>query len=228
MAWKSPTVRRAEEKQQAEQSAAAGGRSRPKQASGFSDRPSARLNPRAATNPFAKESSARTPFAKAYVAGAIPCRIDHGCHKHKLKWDREPTEMDSYDPLLVHIAEGLSETKHPYVFVARTAFTELLMADGGVEKTRPLTGQLARPLRMALTSRDDAVFKAALQAVRLLAECVGEDLAPSLQVLLVQISKKSFQPKFKAVIVETLTTISEHCGPEAAGLIKKKCPTFAT
>lgn len=33
-----------------------------------------------------------------------------------------------YDPLLITVAEGLLETKHPYTFVARTAFQHLVGA----------------------------------------------------------------------------------------------------
>ena len=172
-------------------------------AHGYRNKPSARCDRRATSDPFAKESSARTAFAKAYAAGAIPCRINHGCSKHALQWDREPQELD-YDPLLVHVCEGLAETKHPFVFVARTAFKELMCAAGGSVKAVPLTGRLARPLRMALCTRDDGVFKAALDAISLLAQAVGEELAPHLGVLLVQINKKSFQAKFKACILETL------------------------
>ena len=75
---------------------------------------------------------------------------------------------------------------------------------GGLD-AGPAQRRAARPRRHGGTrrrsARDDAVFKAALQAIRLLAECVGEELAPHLGVLLVQISKKSFQAKFKASIV---------------------------
>ncbi len=45
--------------------------------------PSDRLRP-PLDSPFAKASTAATPFAAQYANGGIPCRIDHGGVRHKL------------------------------------------------------------------------------------------------------------------------------------------------
>ena len=34
----------------------------------------------------------------------------------------------NYDPLLIQCCEGIQEKQHPYVFLARLAFSELLKA----------------------------------------------------------------------------------------------------
>ena len=59
----------------------------------------------------------KTNFGYAYAAGAIPCRINHGCNFNKLQWDVTISEVD-YDPVLINCFEGLLETEHPYAFVA--------------------------------------------------------------------------------------------------------------
>lgn len=70
--------------------------------------PSAKLKP-ACGDPFAKASSAATPFSAAYASGAIPARIHHSAVKHTLLWTRPPSELP-FDPLLLQCAEGLRET----------------------------------------------------------------------------------------------------------------------
>ena len=42
-----------------------------------------------------------------------------------------------YDPLLITVAEGLLETKHPYTFVARTAFQHLVGAPVSSHYSKP-------------------------------------------------------------------------------------------
>ena len=65
------------------------------------------------------------------------------------RYFRRDAHKAGYDPLLVTVAEGLSETKHPFVFIARAAFAELLAAPGGPGKAAPLAQRLVRPLRKA-------------------------------------------------------------------------------
>ena len=83
----------------------------------------------------------------------------------RLQWDTPPSEI-SYDPLLISCFEGLQETEHPFVFVARQAVRDLLAAEAAPDKTVPLVPRLVLPLRMALTSSNVEVFKAGLETLK--------------------------------------------------------------
>ncbi len=88
---------------------------------------SAKFDDHKTADPFASANKKfKTAFALDYSLGRIPCRINHGSVKHKLQWDQNPAELD-YSLLLPSMADGLSETEHPYVFVARTGFKEMLL-----------------------------------------------------------------------------------------------------
>ena len=133
--------------------------------------------------------------------------------------------MDYY-PLLIHCCEGIAETKHPYVFVARTAFKELLQSPMGSEKTKPLTSMLIKPLRMALLSKEEGTFTAVLDAIQQLSDAVGPELTPHLGAILIQINKKAFNRKYSIKIQETLSILDVNGGPDAKALIKAKVPIY--
>lgn len=84
------------------------------------------------------------------------CRLIHGSVKHKLAWST-PIEQASFDPLLVTLAEGLRETKHPYAFVARQGFVELLQVPDAGSKALPVLSKVISPIRTALTHSDNKV-----------------------------------------------------------------------
>jgi hypothetical protein len=92
-------------------------------------------------------------FIDAYDRRDLPCKLVHGSVSHNLHWDVAPESL-SYDPLLVTLAHGLTETRHPYYFVARRGFNDLLTADGAGSRTTPLVSQLVGPLRATLLSQD--------------------------------------------------------------------------
>ena len=193
---------------------------------GYTNRPSAVIDKRKASNPFSRSGSRqRSPFAQAYSDGGIPCRICHGGVKHKLQWDVEPTELNYY-PVLITFAFGLSETRHPYVFVAQNGFKQMLEADGAYEKVMPLLKDLMRPIRLALASSDTEVANAALDATMLLSNLVQGEITPYLQLLLVPIKSKWFKSSFKAKITDLLCLMEEYGGQEAYKMIKKKVPTY--
>jgi hypothetical protein len=199
---------------------------RPLRPAGYTNRPSAVLDARKASNPFSKSGARKnSPFAQAYSDGGVPCRICHGGVKHKLQWDVEPVELDYY-PILITFAFGLAETKHPYVFVAPVGFEQLLLADGAYEKVMPLVKDLMRPLRLSLASNDKTVANNALKAVHLLSNLVGNELTQYLPMLLVPIKSKWFKPNFKEKITELLQSLEEQGGVEAYKKIKKKVPTY--
>ena len=78
-------------------------------------KPSDRLTKIKTADPFAAATQKqKTNFAHAYTAGAVPCRINHGCSRNYLQWDCAPGSIECFDPLLVHCFEGLLETDHPY------------------------------------------------------------------------------------------------------------------
>ena len=189
------------------------------------NRISKRLDAHKNSDPFARAGKQKTSFAVVYSSGGIPCRLDHGAVKCRLRWDRAPAEL-AYDPLLVTVAEGLSETKHPYVFIARAAFAELLAAPGGAGKAAPLAPRLVRPLRKAMLCRADGVFAAALDAVQQLSAAVGPALNGSLKELLIQIAKKAFVAKHRDKVWDTLMCLEENGGRDALAMIKLKVPTY--
>ena len=53
---------------------------------------------------------------------------------------------------MVACVQGVSETVHPYSFVARVGFEELLTASDADSKTIPLLPRLTAALRAALVS----------------------------------------------------------------------------
>lgn len=114
-------------------------------------RPSDRLNPKT-IDPFGVQSRTPSAFAAIYSKGGIPCRLVHGSVKHKLQWDCHPETLQ-FDPLLITLAEGLRETRHPYTFVSKEGFKELLLVDGAAEKVIPLLPRLVPVLKAALLSK---------------------------------------------------------------------------
>ena len=85
----------------------------------------------------------------ARVVALSQPRLLHGSVKHMLEWTTSLHQL-SYDPLLITFAEGLVETVHPYYFVARAGFQDLLEAPGAAKKAVPMLKRLVVPLRAAL------------------------------------------------------------------------------
>ncbi|XP_028391157.1 PACRG-like protein [Dendronephthya gigantea] len=187
-------------------------------------RPSDRLNPKT-IDPFKSDSGKQSTFAAIYNNGGVPCRLQHGSVKHKIQWDA-PIEELSFDPLLVTMAEGLQETKHPYNFLARQGFRELLdLSDAGV-KTLPLLPKLVQPLRVALSSQNAEVFFNTLDALVQLSSVVGKELNPHLKSLMAMISRKIMEKNNKEKITHALQEMENHCGHACTAVIKAKVPTY--
>lgn len=53
-----------------------------------------------------------------------------------------------------YLFQGLRETKHPYMFVAREGFREMLEVDDAASRTLPILSKLIVPLRAALVRSD--------------------------------------------------------------------------
>ncbi|XP_068709983.1 PACRG-like protein [Montipora capricornis] len=186
-------------------------------------RPSDILNPKT-IDPF-NDKTPKSSFAASYTNGSVPCRLVHGSVKHKLQWTTPPDNL-SFDPVLITLAEGLQETKHPYTFVAREGFREMLEVDDASLRTVPLLPKLVVPLRAALASSDSQVFYSSLEALVQLSTVVGPSLIPHLKALLPQVAKRFMDKTHKERILHALQRLEQNVGRESVPIIKSKIPTY--
>jgi hypothetical protein len=193
--------------------------------SGRHPRPSDRVNPKT-IDPF-KDTKNKSTFAAVYGNGGIPCRLVHGSVKHKLSWNQSPDSVP-FDPVLVLLAEGIREIVHPYSFVARVGFKELLEIPDASDKATPVIPKLIPPLRAALCHTDDEVFVAGLQATVQLSNVVGPLLNPHLKVLLSSVSKHMMNKKYREEITGSLQQLEQNGGMECITIIKSKVPTYTS
>jgi hypothetical protein len=194
----------------------------------MSQKISARLSPHKQANPWGVQRCA-TPLSALYQSGGFPARINHGSISSKLEWQVD-IEDEAFDfGLLVTCAEGIAETQHPFTFIARSGYRDLLRTTRAAEEAVALLPRLVGPLRANLCNRSDEVFTAGLAAIRELSAVVGPALNPFLSFIVVQIQKKSFtSAAFASDILETFMTLEENGGAEARSLIAAKVPTYAT
>ncbi len=172
-------------------------------------------------------------FGIVYDSGEIPCRIYHTGNRMLIQWDQHPDEL-SYNPMILNFAEGLRESQHPYVFIARQGLKELLGSGGAKQKLLSdqfLLNQLSNAIRMALMSpeKDGDVFEAGLSATEDLCMCLeGEIPLSVLDKLLVPVSRKSFDKQYSQKITNVLQSIDQSCGSndEVLKLIRKKVPSY--
>eukprot|EP00126_Sphaerothecum_destruens_P005245 Sdes_comp18662_c0_seq1m8896 len=189
-------------------------------------KPSDRLNPKT-IDPFSSKKAETSPFRIAHRNGELPYRLEHGSVKHKLVW-KIPPEQLHYDPILVLTAEGLKEKEHPYAFLARHAWTGLMISKGAAAKTYPLLKQIISPLRAALMLRDPACFQAALLSLAELAMLLGPSLNDHYKHLLAPVATMMNQRSSRAPIIDALQTMEEYGGPDALRAIKLKIPTYTS
>ncbi|NXI44146.1 PACRL protein, partial [Galbula dea] len=187
-------------------------------------KPSDKLNPKT-IDPFGACSRPPSLFAAIYAKGGIPCRLVHGSVKHKLQWECLP-ESVPFDPLLVTLAEGLRETKHPYTFVSKEGFKELLMVEGATEKAVPLLPRLIPALKAALVHSDDEVFRRGLDALVQLSAVVGPSLNAHLKHLLTSLSRRLMDKKFREKITDALQKLEQYGGKATVAIIKSKIPIY--
>ncbi|XP_054438219.1 PACRG-like protein [Pteronotus mesoamericanus] len=209
-----------------ERSKSAASASSPESARTAHPRPSDKLNPKT-INPFGEQSRAPSAFAAVYSKGGIPCRLVHGSVKHRLQWECPPENLP-FDPLLITLAEGLRETKHPYTFVSKEGFRELLLVQDAPEKAVPLLPRLIPVLKAALAHSDDEVFERGLNALVQLSVVVGPSLNDHLKHLLTSLSKRLRNKKFKEPITSALQKLEQHGGSGSLIIIKAKIPTYCS
>nr|ACO51717.1 C4orf28 [Aquarana catesbeiana] len=195
-------------------------------ASGVRAKPSDKLNPKT-IDPFAESQRSPSAFAAIYSKGGISCRLVHGSVKHKLQWERPP-ETIPFEPLLINLAEGLRETRHPYTFVSQEGFKELLMVPGAAEKALPLLPKLAAALKPALVHSDGAVFEKGLNGLVQLSAVVGPALNIHLKNLLTSLSKRLMDKKHKDSVTTALQKLEHYGGKESLTIIKSKIPTYCS
>ncbi|XP_062964781.1 PACRG-like protein isoform X3 [Cynocephalus volans] len=97
-----------------------------------------------------------------------------------------PRPSDKLNPKTIN--PGLRETKHPYTFVSKEGFRELLLVKGAFEKAMPLLPRLIPVLKAALVHLDDEVFERGLNALVQLSSIVGPSLNDHLKHLLTSAS----------------------------------------
>jgi hypothetical protein len=77
-----------------------------------------------------------------------------------------------------------------------------------------------------LRSTVSDVFAAALEALRQLSECVGDQLNPQLVPLLVPLHQKYTYKIFGTRVQEVIGVLDQQGGKEALKIIKTKIPTY--
>eukprot|EP01138_Halocafeteria_seosinensis_P005587 gb/GECG01005710.1/.p1 GENE.gb/GECG01005710.1/~~gb/GECG01005710.1/.p1 ORF type:complete len:192 (+),score=16.06 gb/GECG01005710.1/:1-576(+) len=165
----------------------------------------------------------RGAFREAYNR-SFPARIQHGGSGiNKLQWDVPLSTLD-YKTLLPIVTKGIPETTHPYSFVARQTFSDMLQAFP--QRVVPVLPDIVRPLREALMSNDDDAFGGGLKALSELAVAVGPELNKYLSNLLVPVSRRANRGTWRERISEVLQVIEECCGVESVKIIKAKVPTY--
>ncbi|NXF08777.1 PACRL protein, partial [Smithornis capensis] len=189
-------------------------------------KPSDKLNPKT-IDPFSIYSHPSSAFASTYAKGGIPCRLVHGSVKHKLQWECLP-ETVPFDPLLVTLAEGLRETKHPYTFVSKEGFKELLLVKGAAEKAIPLLPRLVPVIKATLAHADEEVVGRGLNALVQLSAVVGPSLNDHLKHLLTNLSRRLMEKKFREKVTVTLQKLEQYGGKATVAIIKSKIPTYCS
>eukprot|EP00042_Codosiga_hollandica_P026103 m.121411 g.121411 ORF g.121411 m.121411 type:complete len:263 (+) comp52094_c0_seq8:2471-3259(+) len=188
-------------------------------ATAASSRISDKLTPKT-VDPFKSAAKHKTAFAAAYARGEIPCRLMHGSVKHKLQWPQPPSSYP-VDPLLVLMAEGIREVEHPYTFVARTGFHDILACAEVRPAVVPLVVQLVASIRAALLSPEPGVFPAGMRALKELSDAVGPELNGHIKLLLSQLAKYASSKDHGEQVMDLLQTLEANGGSVSACEEKK-------
>jgi len=200
-----------------------------RQQKAYAELPSRRAFRRKCANPFdrSKARHSGSKLALAYDRRQIPFRIKHsGSGTNALQWDVEPEEMATYDPLLVYVADGLCENRHPFAFMAKQAFQDMLQAKNGPRKAVACLRGVVEGLRRGLMIKDEGVSMAVLIAVQQLSAAVRENLTPYYKYIVTQVSKRGLINKFARIVDTTLQILEQNGGENAFRQIKSKLPAY--
>lgn len=188
--------------------------------------PSDKLNPKT-IDPWGKPKKSLSVFESMYNKGGIPCRLMHGSVKHKLHWDA-PREGIAFDPILVTLAEGLRETRHPFTFVAIEGFCDLLtVPDANMQVTTSILHKVVTSIKLALMSKDDGAFDRGIIAMACLSDCIGSRMDPVLKSLMTCLARKLTTNKRKDVTA-LLQKLELNGGSGVLQMIKVKIPTYCS
>ncbi|KAI8906082.1 parkin co-regulated protein [Powellomyces hirtus] len=161
-----------------------------------------------------------------YARGEIPCRLNHGSVKHKIAWT-SPIEHIDITTLLPAFFSGLIETQHPYATIVQQGIRDLLSTHHH-SLPAPLLPLLIPPLRAALSCRTTPTFSAALCALTQLAECVGEDLAPFVRVLVPPVAARVLDGLWRERCFEALGVVECQGGEKVGSVVRALCPTYSS
>lgn len=187
-------------------------------------KPTDRLKPKT-VDLFNTREIQKTAFGMIYSNGGIPCRLVHGSVKNRLMWN-QPPEHVPFDPVLLHLADGLRETSHPFNFVAQAGFKDLLETQDADEKAIAVLPKLVLPIKNAIISEDDSVFEAGLNALTQLSDAVGPHLNQHIKIYLSVLCKRLSSRKFKNQVQDALNKFEANGGKEVVPIIKTKIPTY--
>ncbi|KAK2160750.1 hypothetical protein LSH36_127g07042 [Paralvinella palmiformis] len=177
-----------------------------------------RLNPKTVDH-FSPSTKSLSSFATLYNNGSIPCRA------FSLSLLFQVSSM----PINLYLSApcfGIHETVHPYTFIARQGFKELLATSGAETKVISIIPKLILPIRTALGHSDVTVFEAGLEALTQLSTVAGMAVNPHLKSLMVSIAKHSMDKKYKKQITDSLQELEINGGKEALLQIKARIPTY--
>eukprot|EP00127_Corallochytrium_limacisporum_P006095 Clim_evm44s218 gene=Clim_evmTU44s218 len=192
----------------------------------WTEKPSGRLAAKKVVKPFASVTSNVTSFSATYRSGSIPCVLDHGSVKHRIKWTTPPQEVPA--ELVPIFADGLKEEAHPYCFIAPNGFKELLASPGWSEKARMTLDRTIAPLKTSLMTKDLDHFITNLSCLEALASATHDALIPHLKSIVAPVAPKALNSKTRDRVYEALQHIEGECGPDSLVHIKARIPTYST
>lgn len=192
---------------------------------------------------FKKRSAPQSLFPRAYARNELPIMIESRAGGNTLRWMQPIASLD-YAKLLPLFLEGLTETAHPYSFLAREGAFQLLQY-GQTQPARVIEclHRVVPAVRQALDTHESKYIRDALTVLQLLTHTpgVGPLLVPYYRQLLPVLNQ--FKSKRRnlgddmdfqqhrakdigEMIVETLEALERTGGADAFVNIKYMVPTY--
>ncbi|XP_033110553.1 parkin coregulated gene protein homolog [Anneissia japonica] len=141
------------------------------------------IRPPPSAGAFRENPAPPSGFRYFYDRGDFPVSIVHNA-TIKVAWQVEIEKLDFHHYLPLFF-DGLSETKHPYKFLARYGIHDMLTHGG--YKVLPVIPQLILPLKKALMTKNKDIICATLKVIQEVVmshELAGEALIPYYRQLL--------------------------------------------
>lgn len=192
-------------------------------------KPSSKLNIMT-SSPFAGSGSTKpgpkqTPFQVFYHSKKIPFIINHGSINNTLT----PTVPNPQPfPLLLHLFDGLTESVHPFNFIATRASIHLLSNPNNRNQIIQNLPFLVEKLRKAIGESDPTIIRGVLDVLEMLSNATGEALDGSLKFLLGGIGRFVTKKELRSRALSVLETLEKNGGPGVLAQIKVKIPTYVS